>query len=1137
MGRWSTRGCAAGIAAAAAIAVAAPSAAEAAFPGANGKIVIGAGAAGGDIFTVNPDGSGVDNLTDSNNGQVTNEVPAVTPDGKTIYFLRFSPPSNRGFWRMNVDGTGQQQVTGAGDKFFSPTVSPRGDLITVAIEPTSPPIRTDVWVMNADGSNLRRLLPSTPNNNEVPLDWRALPADVDPTGFGELLFYRTTDSPSTTTLWQFSRPVNPATGVVQDRQVQLTPPVTNQHDTVAEYSPDGSQVVFSRGSTTAGQPGVWTMGSSGGGATRITDGQFDSPAWAPDGTRIVTRGGGTSTSVTTMSPQGTDRHTFQIPDSPNPGNLAWQPRKRLSLTLSGGDDVSASETFTVKLELEAGDDPVSNIRLADPAGVGIGNGGFPEGERGEVSLLSGPQPPIPDALAAGEVSTHTLQLRAEIEGRAAVYAKASATGPGGSTQTDGHTLIVDTIPVQAETDADWARYGALGVADHLWVESFRVFDEDLTRRAAIIQTKLAKRLGSQDQKLYFGDKKKLEITPLERLIADRRNWPPKFVAMVTPNKSVRSGDERFTAEELDQVYEEAFIEEASRGLTEHIEGYKKLGRAAKKLVTDTGAELAMSWRTMWGSATTEERAQIEAQFISFLEEYDATFNERLPNLMHTTLRETFSTSTYRYAGEAIAKSIGDATLLSDEMQGLLAQQRLKELRILKLADSDPVAFQRAMAEVNAEYYTFGMSTALDQIIGGGVVRIPAASRAVVSGAGAGLMRFGRAAGVLKENGSVIGGVPHAIELAPAGGPRGLSAAEQLALRSSNFLENVEGATVIRSATGDIFELPNVGGVPFSDIRVKQGILGQLEAEGAAAGLPVELAEVAKPGSALRKLGGVAKTEVTKSKTGKPSMVDGGMPLPALGEANVWTADRPGGLAFRLMSKVRQQAALKEWDAAKQAWAEYNNPVPGSPLAQFKNAVGSRTTIPLGGGAGGLEREAVCQFEEVLVRGQNGAKARLFRVQYYEVREVIDGNIVNSRVIHNYRKGVPQTPDADAVGLGKIIDGEVAPLTRAEKEFYMPRYRRLNTNAARAGNFAGAEHGTTLVMDDAGTNSSGYLLGKFGLGFMSEEVAAPFARRIAPFTGLSPEKLLSLTKGEFGQKAILIRSSVDAYYGEIPFASW
>ncbi len=56
---------------------------------------------GGDIFTINANGSGLRHLA-------TGFDPSLSPDGKRVAFTRFSEPP--GLWVINVDGTGAQQL-------------------------------------------------------------------------------------------------------------------------------------------------------------------------------------------------------------------------------------------------------------------------------------------------------------------------------------------------------------------------------------------------------------------------------------------------------------------------------------------------------------------------------------------------------------------------------------------------------------------------------------------------------------------------------------------------------------------------------------------------------------------------------------------------------------------------------------------------------------------------------------------------------------------------------------------------------------------------------------------------------------------------------------------------------------------
>ena len=106
-----------------------PGEAGAAFPGNNGKVVYESviGSPGrSQIFSRDSDGSNLKRLTTSVSA-IDDHQPEVSPDGTKVVFARnaYGGPES-GIWIMNIDGTGQQQLTDAG---FQPTFSPDGTQI------------------------------------------------------------------------------------------------------------------------------------------------------------------------------------------------------------------------------------------------------------------------------------------------------------------------------------------------------------------------------------------------------------------------------------------------------------------------------------------------------------------------------------------------------------------------------------------------------------------------------------------------------------------------------------------------------------------------------------------------------------------------------------------------------------------------------------------------------------------------------------------------------------------------------------------------------------------------------------------------------------------------------------------------
>jgi len=208
---------------------------------------------GHEIFVMNPNGSAHVNLT---NHPAEDAQPTWSPDGTKIAFTSDRDWLGHGpdIYVMNADGSDVTRLTGVGID-HSPAWSPDGTQI--AYERYG-----DIWVMNAYGSDETRLT-DTPSHDGDPA-W-------SPDGT-EIAFTRTLTYKS----WIY---VMNADGTGGFKLVYSD----NVHDRDPSWSPDGTKIAFV--SDRDGDEEVYVMNANGTGVTRLTTGDVGvvdkSPAWSP----------------------------------------------------------------------------------------------------------------------------------------------------------------------------------------------------------------------------------------------------------------------------------------------------------------------------------------------------------------------------------------------------------------------------------------------------------------------------------------------------------------------------------------------------------------------------------------------------------------------------------------------------------------------------------------------------------------------------------------------------------------------------------------------------------------------------------------------------------------------------------------
>jgi hypothetical protein len=236
--------------------LAVPAGAQAAFPGANGKISFFDYDTGQSSW-INPDGSGEASCCGGHGG-------VWSPDGRRLAY-----DDGATLYTSAADGSDQHLVYDYGDYFPGISWSPDQSRLVFALGCTSScdtkPNLPEIWVAQADGSSAGCLLCGA--SYDVDPVW-------SPDG-SKIAFESNRDG-------NLEIYVMNADGSGQTR-------LTNSagSDRNPDWSPDSSRIVFD--SMRDGNSEIYSMRADGTGVTRLTQNSaFDAvPAWSPDGTKIA----------------------------------------------------------------------------------------------------------------------------------------------------------------------------------------------------------------------------------------------------------------------------------------------------------------------------------------------------------------------------------------------------------------------------------------------------------------------------------------------------------------------------------------------------------------------------------------------------------------------------------------------------------------------------------------------------------------------------------------------------------------------------------------------------------------------------------------------------------------------------------
>jgi len=292
----------------------------------NGRIAFGTREADGhtNIYSVMPNGSDLRAVT---TGPGRNICPDYTPNGQAIVFCS-SVSGSFEIWTMKQNGARPTQLTHFGGFAVFPDVSPDGSKI--AFSGTIGAVQTDqVFVMNASGQGVTQLTSCPTAHPDCFSDYAAWSPDGTRLLFSHGDGFDADGNAINEQIWVMNANGSNAHAIT-------TGP--DPKDQVADWSPDGSRIVFTSG--TVGNGGIWTIRPDGTDARQLTGCHSGDPnpcpagddwgtAWSPNGRQIVflrdlTSLGINDRGVTIMNPDGSGVHTITPPGIHSVPS--WQPR-------------------------------------------------------------------------------------------------------------------------------------------------------------------------------------------------------------------------------------------------------------------------------------------------------------------------------------------------------------------------------------------------------------------------------------------------------------------------------------------------------------------------------------------------------------------------------------------------------------------------------------------------------------------------------------------------------------------------------------------------------------------------------------------------------------------------------------------
>jgi Tol biopolymer transport system component len=231
------------------------------------------GAVGDDIWTVDPDGHRLTDLTKAQKTKGNDDDPQWSPDGTRIAFVSDRDGGGGDIWVMNADGTSPRNLTRTPGDDLSPRWSPDGKRIAFTSFRDSD---AEIYLMNADGTEQTNLTKS--DGDDLQPAW-------SPDGTRIAFVSERGKKPRALYALSVDAPKSPPQ--LAAAACDIASPV---------WSPDGKNIAVvacvgadGQGSVDPLQHVVYIVGAAGGGLVAVSDPKMESggPTYTPDGRSLA----------------------------------------------------------------------------------------------------------------------------------------------------------------------------------------------------------------------------------------------------------------------------------------------------------------------------------------------------------------------------------------------------------------------------------------------------------------------------------------------------------------------------------------------------------------------------------------------------------------------------------------------------------------------------------------------------------------------------------------------------------------------------------------------------------------------------------------------------------------------------------